>query len=453
MIHRFENSGVKYLYDANSGSLHVIDQLVWDVLDHYPTTNATAVVTTLAGKHDGAAVNAAIAELNALREQGLAWTPDPYPGGYQVEDGGLKALCLHVAHDCNLACRYCFAGGGPFGGDRGLMPADVARAAIDFLVAAAPTRQHFEIDFFGGEPLVNFDVVRSTIAYADSLPGKHFRFTLTTNCVSLDDETAAYLNQRGMQVILSIDGRPAVHDAMRPDRGGRGSYERVVANARRISAVRDGAGYDGEGYYIRGTFTRANLDFAADVQHFVDLGFRHVSVEPVVDAGGAAYALRQEDLPAIGAEYDRLTAYYLEQHRAGKPFTFFHFNLDPAGGACAAKRVIGCGAGYEYMAVAPDGDLFPCHQFVGRPDYRLGNVATGVSRPELKPVFRNTTIYAKEACRDCWARFLCSGGCHANADLFHNDLTQPYEMGCELQKKRLECALHIQAELAAGVSE
>lgn len=449
MIHRFTVSGVKYLYDVNSGSLHVIDDLVWDVLDHYPTGSTEETVAALSGKYDSETVRGAVAELAALRAQGLAWAPDPYPDGYQVEDNGLKALCLHVAHDCNLACRYCFAGGGPFGGDRSLMPLSVAKQAIDFLVAQSPTRNYFEVDFFGGEPLINFPVVRDTIAYADTLAGKRFRFTLTTNCVNLTPEITDFLNERGMQVILSIDGRPQVHDRMRPDRAGHGSYARVAANALQLAESRHRPEYKGEGYFVRGTYTQHNLDFAEDVRHFVEAGFKHISVEPVVDMGGADYAIHEGDLERIGHEYERLADYYIQQLRAGTPFTFFHFNLDPSGGACAAKRVIGCGACYEYMAVAPNGDIYPCHQFVGRPDFLLGNVARGLERSDLKPVFRGTTIYAKEACRDCWARFLCSGGCHANAELFHHDLSQPYELGCELQKRRLECGLHVQATQAA----
>lgn len=447
MIHRFEVSGDKYLYDTNSGSLHAIDEVVWDVLAHYPGAAPSEVIASLGGKYGPEEVAAAIGELETLRQQGLAWAPDPYPGGYNIPDGGLKALCLHLAHDCNLACRYCFAGGGPFGGDRSLMPFAVAKGAIDYLLASSPDRDYFEVDFFGGEPLLNFDVLKQTVAYGDSLPGKRFRFTVTTNCLPLNEEMTAFLNERGMQVILSIDGRPAVHDAMRPDRAGKGSYERVAANARAFVASRSDASYRGEGYYARGTYTHANLDFSQDVRHLVSLGFASLSVEPVVSLD-EPYAINDDDLLRISEEYERLAAYYIERHQAGEPFAFFHFALDPSGGACAAKRVIGCGAGWEYMAVAPNGDLYPCHQFVGRRAYLLGNVTDGIVRRDLPETFRATTIYSKLECRQCWARFLCSGGCHANADLVNRDITKPYRIGCELQKRRLECALHVQARLA-----
>lgn len=448
MIHRFQVLGEKYLYDSNSGSLHVIDDVVWDVLEHYPAASPAEVVLALGGKHGPEAVAAAISELEELRRLGLAWAPDPYPGGYTVADQGLKALCLHLAHDCNLACTYCFADGGPFGGDRSLMPSEVAKAAIDFLVAGSPDRDYFEIDFFGGEPLLNFDVLKRTIAYADSLPGKRFRFTVTTNCLLLNDEVRSFLNERGMQVILSLDGRPEVHDAMRRDRGGRGSYERAVANARALVAGRSDGAYRGEGYYVRGTFTRRNLDFTADVRHLLELGFNSLSLEPVIGLPSDPYAIRTEDVRRISEEYERLAAYYLERSAAGKPFTFFHFMLDPSGGACAAKRVIGCGAGWEYAAVAPNGDIYPCHQFVGRRAYLLGNVRDGIRRRDIADRFRATTIYSKPECSQCWARFLCSGGCHANADLINRDIGLPYQIGCELQKRRLECALHIQAKQA-----
>ena len=446
MIHRFQVLGEKYLYDSNSGSLHAIDDVVWDVLDHYPAATPSEVVVALGGVHGPEAVAAAISELEELRRQGLVWAPDPYPGGYAVADHGVKALCLHLAHDCNLACTYCFADGGPFGGDRSLMPFEVARAAIDFLVAGSPERDYFEVDFFGGEPLLNFDVLKQTVAYADSLPGKRFRFTVTTNCVLLNDEVRSFLNDRGMQVILSLDGRPEVHDAMRRDRGGRGSYERAVKNAQALVASRSDGAYRGEGYYARGTFTRQNLDFTADVRHLLDLGFRSLSLEPVIGLPSDPYAIRSEDVRRISEEYERLAAYYLERSEAGEPFTFFHFMLDPSGGACAAKRVIGCGAGWEYVAVAPNGDIYPCHQFVGRRAYLLGNVRTGIARRDIGDRFRATTIYSKPECSQCWARFLCSGGCHANADLISRDIGTPYRIGCELQKRRLECALHIQAK-------
>lgn len=450
MIHRFQVLGDKYLYDSNSGSLHAIDDVVWDVLDHYPGSSPSEVITAVGGAHGPEEVAAAIRELEELRREGLAWAPDPYPGGYTPPNGGLKALCLHLAHDCNLACRYCFAGGGPFGGDRSLMPLSVAKAAIDLLVASSPERDYFEIDFFGGEPLLNFDVMKQTVAYGDSLAGKRFRFTVTTNCTTLNDEITRFVNQRGMQVILSIDGRPKVHDAMRPDRAGKGSYERVAERARAFIETRKPETYAGEGYFARGTFTRQNLDFTEDVRHLVSLGFTSLSLEPVVDEPASPYAIRSDDLLRISQEYERLAAYYLEQREAGKPFTFFHFQLDPGGGACAAKRVIGCGAGWEYMAVAPNGDIYPCHQFVGRRAYLLGNVNEGIRRRDLPETFRSTTIYSKAECRRCWARFLCSGGCHANAELINRDPGKPYQIGCELQKRRLECALHVQAKLAGG---
>ena len=346
---------------------------------------------------------------------------------------------------CNLRCGYCFAGSGNFGGDRSVMSAEVGRQAIDFLIAHSGARINSEIDFFGGEPLLNFSVVKEIVAYGKqqaALQGKKFKFTLTTNAVLLDESVIAYLNENNISVVLSLDGRPQVHDRMRPDCGGGGSYAQVRPRISRLVESRNN-----EGYYVRGTYTKLNPDFDADVLHMADLGYRQLSVEPVV-GNGEDYAFTAEDLPALYAAYDRLTEAYLSRKREGRPFNFFHFNVDINHGPCVAKRLSGCGAGHEYFAVTPAGDLYPCHQFVGREEFKMGDVWQGMVKKDLSLKFRRNHIFNKEECSGCWARYYCSGGCHANAQAFHNDITKPYQLGCELQKYRLECALYIQVKQA-----
>jgi len=350
-----------------------------------------------------------------------------------------------VAHDCNLRCKYCFAGTGDFGHDRGLMSNEVGEAAVEYIISHSGNRKNCEIDFFGGEPLMNMPVVKHVVSYVrkrEQETGKVFKLTLTTNGILLNDETIAYLNDNHISLVLSLDGRKEVHDRMRPNIGGKGSYEQALKNFKKTVRSRNG-----QDYYLRGTFTAYNPDFTADVLDMADQGFDILSVEPVV-AKDEDYAFTDKDLPQLFAEYDKLTQAYLNRRREGNGFFFFHFNMDLSNGPCVAKRLSGCGAGHEYYAVASNGDMYPCHQFVGREKYLLGTIFEGVQKKDMPAYFRNSHVLNKEKCRDCWARFFCSGGCHANADLFNGDIRKPYEFGCELQKKRLECALMVQASIA-----
>ncbi|WP_027717992.1 thioether cross-link-forming SCIFF peptide maturase [Desulfovirgula thermocuniculi] len=447
MLHRFTINGYHLVLDANSGALHLVDGLVYDLLGEYPPADRRELVARFSRFYPREQVEEALAELEQLEGEGLLFSPDPLEDACRVpQERGLKALCLNVAHDCNLACRYCFAGQGNFGGEAGLMPLEVGQKAIDFLLTASGPRRRVEVDFFGGEPLLNLPVLKELVAYgrekAEAL-GKHIKFTVTTNALLLNPDVAAYLNEQDMAVVLSIDGRPQVHDAMRVFPGGGGSYRYVLENVKRFVATRP----QGE-YYIRGTFTRHNLDFARDVLHLADLGFKKISLEPVVACGAADYALRPEDVPAVCAEYEELARLLVERSRAGEPFEFFHFNIDLEGGPCLVRRLWGCGAGVEYLAVTPGGDLYPCHQFVGRPEFCLGHVAEGITRRDLVEQFKAAHVYNKEPCRQCWARFFCGGGCHANAHAYAGSIMQPPEIFCALVKKRIECALYVRAALS-----
>lgn len=440
-IHKFQKNGLRIMLDVPSGAVHVIDEITWDVMDCYNGENAAQVPDMLADKYAGDEVASVLAELAKLQEQGMLFAEEARPVDVFETPAVVKSLCLHIAHDCNLRCGYCFAGEGNFGGDRSIMSSDVGRQAIDFLIAHSGHRVNSEIDFFGGEPLLNLAVVKEIVAYGRqqaALHGKRFKFTLTTNALLLDDSAIEYLNENNISVVLSLDGRPEVHDRMRPDYGGNGSYARVQHRISRLVESRRN-----EGYYVRGTFTKLNLDFDLDVLHMADLGYNQLSVEPVV-GDGEDFAFTEGDLPALYASYDRLTEAYLARKHEGRPFNFFHFNLDINHGPCVAKRLASCGAGHEYFAVTPGGDLYPCHQFVGREEFKLGDVWQGVTKRELSQQFRRTHIFNKQECPECWARYYCSGGCHANAQAFHNDITKPYQLGCELQKYRLECAIYIQ---------
>lgn len=443
-IHLFAVNGRRFALDVNSGALHLVDAVAYGLLQREEVRRA---LTSLApppplAPEEGEAWE----ELESLVRQGTLLSPLPTPVPAPDEQPSLKALCLHVAHDCNLRCAYCFAEKGDFGGERGLMPAEVGRKALEFLVARSGRRRKLAVDFFGGEPLLNFGVVKELLAYAEDLgerAGKEFAFTLTTNGVALTGEILDYLAAHSeINVVLSLDGRPEAHDRWRRSPGGGGSHARSLAHCQAFVSQRGGTNY-----YVRGTFTKQNLDFSADVEYLLAAGFRSLSLEPVVAKEGP-WALSEEDLPRIGAEYDRLAALYLAEHRAGRPFTFYHFNLELFDAPCLTRRLSGCGAGHEYLAVTPTGELFPCHQFVGREGFRMGSVLTGEFDEGLAHRFRAATVLAKPACRECWARFHCSGGCNANHQLFTGSLTEPYALGCALQKKRLECALAVQAELA-----
>lgn len=449
-IHKFELGGMYLLLDVNSGAVHVIDRLIYDLLDVYDGTNGPAAVAALAGRYEKNDLVEAVEELAALQARGQLFAPDIDVPPVLAEKPLVKSLCLHVAHDCNLRCRYCFAGTGDFGHDRGLMTKEVGERAVEFIIENSGKRKHCEMDFFGGEPLMNMPVVRHVVAYVrrrEQETGKVFKLTLTTNGVLLNAENRRFLDENNISLVLSLDGRKAVHDHMRPTAAGTGSYDRVLANFKETVKARGG-----ENYFLRGTFTAQNLDFTADVLDMADQGFNLLSVEPVV-AKDCDYAIEEAHLPQIFAEYEKLAAAYLERRAQGNGFFFFHFNMDINHGPCVAKRLSGCGAGHEYFAVAPNGDLYPCHQFVGRDAYLLGNLFDGVVKKDLPQHFRNAHVLNKEKCRGCWARFYCSGGCHANADLFSGTIYEPYEIGCQLQKKRLECALMIQAKLALEAME
>ena len=443
-IHKFIVNGEYILLDVNSGSVHVLDQVAYRILDVFDGANDAAIIAEFAAEFGETAVRETLEELHELMAAGQLFSPDAEIPPVFAAKPIVKSLCLHIAHDCNLRCGYCFASTGSFGHDRGLMSPEVACRAVDFLLEHGGSRKHAEIDFFGGEPLLNMETVRAAVAHIrkrEAETGKIFNLTLTTNAVLLSQENLDFLNQENIQLILSIDGRREVHDRMRPFAGGAGSYDKVLANMHKAVDSRQGANY-----YARGTYTAYNLDFAADVLALADEGFGRLSVEPVV-AKDAPYGLCEAQLPELFAQYDLLAAEYLRRHRDGNGFDFFHFNVDLENGPCLTKRLSGCGAGHEYYAVTPDGDLYPCHQFVGRDDFKVGTVFAGIDQPDLCDEFRQAHVLTKPECRRCWARFYCSGGCHANAEAFHGSIHQPYELGCELQKKRLECAIAVQIGL------
>ena len=389
-----------------------------------------------------------------LAAEDMLFTPDVYRDyiiDFKKRSTVVKALCLHIAHDCNLACKYCFAEEGEYHGRRALMSFEVGKKALDFLVANSGNRVNLEVDFFGGEPLMNWQVVKDLVLYGRSIEKEHnkkFRFTLTTNGILLNDDILEFANREMGNIVLSIDGRKEINDLMRPHRGGQGSYDEIVPKFQKVAESRHQMNY-----YVRGTFTRNNLDFSEDVKHLAELGFQQISVEPVVAQPTDDYALRDEDIPKLLEEYDKLAKYYLEKRKAGKPFNFFHFMIDLEGGPCVAKRLSGCGSGTEYLAVTPWGDLYPCHQFVGNEDFLLGNVDEGIVRTDIRDEFKCCNVYAKEKCKDCFAKFYCSGGCAANSYNFHGNINDAYDLGCELQRKRIECAIMIKAALADNEKE
>lgn len=448
-IHKFTINGTYIVLDVASGSVHELDRLAWDLLDYYGQPEEE-ILRALADRYPPEEIREALIEIDDLVAEGMLFSEDLYRFGYTPASSDLKAMCFNVAHDCNLRCRYCFADGGPFGGQRGLMSLEVGKRSIDYLLEHSGNRPHVEVDFFGGEPLLNFDVIKGIMEYAKKRGrevGKTFQFTLTTNATLLTDEIIDFLNRENVNLVLSLDGRREINDAMRFDVGGNGVYDRILPKIKKVVESRRRHPEVTAYYYVRGTYTRHNLDFAEDVLHLAALGFDQISVEPVIATDGD-YAIRDEDVAAIEREYERLAEVYIERRKRGEPFSFFHFNLELQEGPCLPRRLSGCGAGHDYLAVTPEGDLYPCHQFVGREKYRMGNVFMGVTRPDLRQAFREAHVYNKESCRDCWARFYCSGGCHANADLFNGDIMQPHELECRLQKKRLECAIYIKVRLA-----
>ena len=460
MVHQYQLNGYNIVLDTCSGSIHVVDDAAYDLIALYPDHTEEELVSILLDKYaDRADVTEAdlrqcAADVRALKAAGKLYSPDAFAdiaGNFKERSGDVvKALCLHVAHTCNLNCSYCFASQGKFHGERGLMSYETGKQALDFLMDRSGTRRNLEVDFFGGEPLMNWDVVKRLVEYARSVEtarGKHFRFTLTTNGILLDDEVIDFANREMSNVVLSLDGRREIHDALRVDHEGRGSYDRIVPKFQKLAEARGG-----KNYYIRGTFTHRNPDFTNDLFHMADLGFTELSMEPVVCAPDDPAALTAEDIEIVKQQYELLAVEMLRRERLGKPITFYHYMLDLTDGPCIYKRISGCGSGTEYMAVTPWGDLYPCHQFVGEEKFRMGDVWHGVTNTALREQFRSCNAYARPGCRDCWAKFYCSGGCAANAYHASGSILGVYEAGCELFRKRIECAIMMQAVRAFGPS-
>ena len=446
MVHQYKNNGYDIVLDVNSGAIHVVDDVTYDVIALYEGHTREEIVNSLRERYPETEVEEALDEVQMLVDNEELFTKDTYENyimDFKKRPTVVKALCLHIAHDCNLACQYCFAEEGEYHGRRALMSFEVGKKALDFLIANSGNRRNLEVDFFGGEPLMNWQVVKDLVAYGreqEKLHDKKFRFTLTTNGVLLNDEVMEFCNREMGNVVLSIDGRKEVHDKMRPFRKGAGSYDLIVPKFQQFAESRHQ-----DKYYVRGTFTHYNLDFSEDVLHLADLGFKQISVVPVGAEPKEPYAIREEDLPKLFEEYDKLAVEMIRRHKSGEDFNFFHFMIDLEGGPCVAKRLSGCGSGTEYLAVTPWGDFYPCHQFVGNEKFLLGNVDEGILNTDIRDEFKCCNVYAKEKCRKCFARFYCSGGCAANAYNFSGDICGAYDIGCELQKKRIECAIMIKA--------
>ncbi len=456
MIHCYKLGGLNIVLDIFSGSVHVVDEVAYDIIEMLESADRDEIVNKILDKYADREdvteeeVIECIEQINELKASGRLFTKDTFEPMAdtlkQKTAGVVKALCLHIAHTCNLNCAYCFASQGKYSGERALMSFEVGKRALDFLVENSGTRRNLEVDFFGGEPLMNFDVVKQLVEYARSIEkekNKNFRFTLTTNGVLIDDDVIDFANREMSNVVLSLDGRKEVHDRYRVDYAGNGSWERIVPKFQRMVEARGG-----KNYYMRGTFTHANPDFLNDIKEMLSLGFNELSMEPVVCAPDDPSALTNEDLPIVLEQYEKLAELMLERHREGKPFTFYHYMIDLKGGPCIYKRVSGCGSGTEYMAVTPWGDLYPCHQFVGDEKFKLGNVWDGVDNIEIQNEFMACNVYSRPECADCWAKLYCSGGCAANAYHATGSVTGVYKYGCELFRKRMECAIMIEASKA-----
>lgn len=451
MIHQYKLNGYDIVLDSASGSVHLVDDIAYDIIEIFLSGSKTDVVNAIAKKYPSESIEdiaECYDEIVTLKENGQLFAEDNFeplaPKLKEKSAGIVKALCLHVAHSCNLNCSYCFASQGKYHGERAIMSYEVGKQALDFLVAHSGTRRNLEVDFFGGEPLLNFDVVKQLVAYARSIEkahNKNFRFTLTTNGMLIDDDVIDFANKEMSNVVLSLDGRKEVHDRFRVDYAGNGSYDRIVPLFQKLVKARGN-----KNYYMRGTFTHHNPDFLNDIKTMLDLGFTELSMEPVVCAEDSPSALTAEDLPIVLNQYEELAKLLIERRKEGRPFTFYHYMIDLKGGPCIYKRISGCGSGTEYMAVTPQGDLYPCHQFVGEEKFRLGNVYEGVTNTAMQNEFAKCNVYTRSECRDCWAKLYCSGGCAANAYHATGSVNGVYKYGCELFKKRMECA--IMAELA-----
>ena len=451
MVHQYKLNGYNIVLDTCSGSVHTVDEVAYDIIEMYKTHTEEEIVAAMLEKYSAlpdvtrAEVLECIDDVRSLEAAGKLFSEDKYEGlatTYKNNRKVIKALCLHVAHTCNLNCSYCFASQGKYQGDRALMSFEVGKQAFDFLIANSGSRRNLEVDFFGGEPMMNWDVVKQLVEYARSIEKKHnknFRFTFTTNGVLLDDEVIEYLNREMHNVVLSLDGRPEVNDRFRVDYAGNGSYAKIVPNFKRLVDARGG-----KNYYMRGTYTHYNTDFTNDLFHMADLGFTELSMEPVVCPPSDPCALTEEDLPKIYEQYEILAKEMIKRKKEGRPITFYHYMLDLKNGPCIYKRITGCGSGTEYMAVTPWGELFPCHQFVGDPKYSLGNIWDGIKNTSVQDEFRVCNAYSREECKSCWARLYCSGGCAANSYHATGSIGGVYEYGCKLFKKRIECAVMMQ---------
>lgn len=447
MIHKYKMNGHNIVLDVNGGSVHVFDDISYDVLDYYKDLSADEIVEKL-DQYPEESVRDSIKEIEELEKANMLFSSDDYLHieDFKKREPVLKAMCLHVVHDCNLKCEYCFASQGDFGGHKAYMTEEVGKKALKYLVDNSGSRKFLEVDFFGGEPLMDFELVKKLVKYGNEIAeekGKKFRFTITTNGVLLDDDKIDFINENMHNVVLSLDGRKSVNDNMRKTLNDKGSYDLIVPKFQKLIK-----GRKGKYYYVRGTFTKKNLDFSEDVKHFKDLGFELSSIEPVVDSDYDDYAITKEDLDTVLEEYEKLAVDYAKDQVNGSNFKFFHFMVDLTQGPCVIKRMQGCGAGCEYVAVTPEGDIYPCHQFVGNEKFKMGNILDeNLTLPEdMREEFLNCHVFTKEDCKNCWCKFYCSGGCHANAYNFNNDIYKPYELGCAMQKKRTECAIMVKVE-------
>lgn len=450
MVHCYKNNGYNIVIDSNSGSVHVVDEVAFEVINKYETRSKEEIILELSAKYPEISaddVRDIFADIEELKAEGKLFSEDTYKDlqiDLKTRKTNLKALCLHIAHDCNLCCKYCFAGEGEYSGDRSLMSFEVGKRALDFLIEQSGDRKNLEVDFFGGEPLMNFEVVKQLVEYARSIEkekGKNFRFTLTTNGVLLDDEVMEWANKECYNVVLSLDGRKETNDRMRVTKNNKGSYDLILPKFIKMANLRNQ-----QGYYIRGTYTHYNKDFANDILHLADLGFEQLAMEPVVADPKMDYALKESDIPALKEQYDILAKEMCKRNREGKGFTFFHYMIDLEGGPCIYKRISGCGVGTDYMAVTPWGDLYPCHQFVGDKKFLLGNVFDGVKNTEIVNEFKMCNVYSREACQNCFVKLYCSGGCSANAYHTTGKITGTCDMSCELHRKRVENAIMIKVD-------